>query len=434
MLLALAACHGQRTTMSVSPVTMTQIMTPDNDLDTIHVAWFVDHHRTTPDATLVLRDGKLRDVRLSRASDAIDLGNVAIVPGLVNAHTHLEFSLLPKPIPTAGDFAEWIRSVVKYRRENPDIVSEALRTGILESTRHGTTLVGDITTSGWSISDYAESHFSGVLFQELIGLSEDRITSQLNSARSRLEANRSINHPLLGLSPHAPYTVHETLLRSSIDMARQFDVPVAMHLAETESELELLTDGTGCLRNLLEEFGLWKEGLFGIGQRPQWYLEKLAECPAALIVHGNYLNDRELQFIASRPQMTLVYCPRTHAAFGHPEHPWRRVLEWGGRVAIGTDSRASNPDLSIFSELQFLAKSHPGISHLELLKLATFHGRRALTGSGHDRDGLANLTAIRLSDPGFRDPHRDLFAPENQVVGTMIAGHWRFLEGHLPIP
>ncbi len=416
---------------------MTSIMPANNDSDdqAYRAAWFIGPDGPRPDASIVVRDGRLVDVLSSRPPNAVDLGEVAIVPGLVNAHTHLEFSLLDQPIPTTGRFTDWIRSVVTYRREHPDIVAEAIRAGIEESLRCGTTLIGDIATTGWSMNDYLDGHFSGVVFQELLGLTDERVASQLELARQSMHTESPASSlapppsslaPLLGLSPHAPYSVHPELFRGAVELARQSGRPLAMHLAETEAELQLLADGTGEFRELLEEFGLWREGLFGGGKRPMQYLAVLAESPAPLIVHGNYLDDEELQFLAARPHMTLVYCPRTHAAFGHREHPWRRLCEGGGTVAIGTDSRASNPDLSVFAELQFLAERHPEVSHLALLKLATSNGRRALTGRDDEADQPANFTVIQLDDPRFRDPARDLFAPANHVVGTMISGRWHF--------
>ena len=437
---------------------MATIMTADDNIDiqTYCADWFIGPNGAVHDVSIAIGSGGLLDVQSSRQPNAIDLGEVAIVPGLVNAHTHLEFSLLDKPIPTTGRFTDWIRSVVKYRREHPGLVAEAIRAGIEESLRCGTTLIGDIATTGWSMEDYLEGSFSGVVFQELLGLTDERVASQLELARAstsitdhattsgepgavrpRTLRNRSgaLRHPAhqeqwrddisLGLSPHAPYSVHPELFREVVALARRSSLPVAMHLAETEAELELLAEGTGEFREMLEEFGVWREGLFGGGKRPMEYLAALAEAPAPLIVHGNYLDDAELRFLAARPHMTLVYCPRTHAAFGHREHPWRRLRELGGSIAIGTDSQASNPDLSVFAELQFLAERHPDVSHLELLELATTHGRRALTGCDNEADQPANFTVIRLIDPRFRDPVRDLFAPENHVVGTMISGRWR---------
>ena len=113
-----------------------------------------------------------------------------------------------------------------------------------------------------------------------------------------------------------------------------------------------------------------------------------------------------------------------HAAFGHTDHPWRRLLELGGSVAIGTDSRASNPDLSLFAELQFLAKLHPDVSHLELLKLGSTMGRRALLGDGIDRS-LADFAVVQWGDGVAPDPDRSLFADGNRIVGTMIGGEWQ---------
>ena len=166
-----------------------------------------------------------------------------------------------------------------------------------------------------------------------------------------------------------------------------------MHLAETRAELELLADGTGEFRELLTDFGIWRDDRSQFGQRPMDYLEILSQAPRSLIIHGNFLVEVELKYLASRPQMTLVYCPRTHAAFGHSEHPWRRLRELGGRVAIGTDSRASNPDLSLFAELQLVAANNPDLSHVELLQLGSSAGREAL---GIGKPNVADFTLIRL--------------------------------------
>ena len=159
-------------------------------------------------------------------------------------------------------------------------------------------------------------------------------------------------------------------------LAQSANVPAAVHLAETEAERELLADGTGEFRTLLEEFGIWNPQLFG-GRTWSEFLEPLGELAHPLVIHGNYLDDDALRFLAQHPHMTLVYCPRTHAGFGHPPHPWRTLLTLGGSVALGTDSRASNPDLSLWAELQFLATRFPDASHLDLLSLATLSGARA---------------------------------------------------------
>ena len=364
-------------------------------------------------------------IQHGRTADAIELGPVAMVEGLVNAHTHLEFSSLTRPIPTTGQFTDWIRNVVKYRRENPGLTSKAIGDGIVESWRSGTTVLGDIATVGWSAADYAKAGFKGAVFQEVLGLSSERIQQQTELARLHLTGNRI---DARGISPHAPYSTHLDLVRQSVEIAIRTNCHLAMHLAETKAELELLSTGTGEFREMLIDFGIWSDTLFQTPIKPMDYLEVLAKAPRSLIIHGNYLDDTELTFLASQPQMTLVYCPRTHAAFGHSEHPWRRLIELGGRVAIGTDSRASNPDLSLFAELQFLAARYPDVPHLDLLKIGSRNGRRALGFEPtHNSKTPADFTLIRLVDSSQGRPELELFGPANQSCGTMVNGRWVWL-------
>ncbi len=389
-----------------------------SDIQSFHVAWFVTHD-TQFDVTLRIGDGRLLGVESGRSVDAIDLGRVALIDGLVNAHTHLEFSGIAQPIPTAGRFTDWIRAVIAHRRAHPANVGEAVRAGLCESLESGTTLLGDIATSGWSSQDYAASQIPGIVFQEILGLLPDRIDEQRNLASAH--QYRIVTPLSAGISPHAPYSTHLDLVHEAVDLARKTGCPLAMHLAETQAELELLAQGTGEFRELLTELGIWRDDPSAFGKRPMDYLEILSQAPRALVIHGNFLEEDELQFIAARPHMTLVYCPRTHAAFGHSDHPWRRLLEQGGQVALGTDSRASNPDLSLFAELQFLASQNPEHSHLDLLQLGSSAGRIALGLGGSDR---ANFTLVRLGDSSLNDPQRHLFAQTNRVCGTMVNGRW----------
>lgn len=396
-----------------------------------HVAWYVDGQSARRDVTVWIANGRLQGTEAGCATGAIDLGRVALIPGLVNAHTHLEFSLLPQPIPTAGRFTDWIRSVVSYRREHPTETGRAIRQGVAESIRSGTTLVGDIATTGWVGGDYQAAGFQGVVFQELLGLGDERVAMQCDLAHSivaELGPDQQIKY---GLSPHAPYSVHPRLLDAAVDIAGKASRPVAMHLAETPAEMELLAHGTGEFYEMLTSFGIWRDGLFG-GKRAADYLRRLAESPRALVVHGNYLDQGDLEFLAANPQMTLVYCPRTHAAFGHRDHPWRRLLALGGAVAIGTDSRASNPDLSLFAELQFLAAQNPDVSHLELLTLGSQAGRRALLGDSAPT-GQADFCVVAGDGSTDLDPARNLFAAGNRVIGTMINGRWWYADGRLPV-
>ena len=295
----------------------------------------------------------------------------------------------------------------------------------MESWQSGTTILGEISTVGWSSANYAKPGFKGVVFQEVLGLHPERIRQQTELARSHITDTEG---EARGISPHAPYSTHLDLVRESVEIAKLTNCPLAMHLAETKAELELLCQGSGEFREMLIDFGVWRDDLFQSPLKPLDYLELLSNAPCSLVIHGNYLDERELKFLASQPQMTLVYCPRTHAAFGHSEHPWRRLIDLGGRVAIGTDSRASNPDLSLFAELQFLAASRTDVTHLDLLRLGSRNGRIALSFKPHsENEAPADFTLIQLADSVQRSPQPELFGPTNRVCGTMVNGRWVWL-------
>jgi cytosine/adenosine deaminase-related metal-dependent hydrolase len=176
---------------------------------------------------------------------------------------------------------------------------------------------------------------------------------------------------------------------------------MAMHLAESSEELELLRSGSGPFRALLEERSMWDEEAILRGSRPMHYLRMLADTPRALIIHGNYLENDEWDFIAAQMhKMSVVHCPRTHAYFRHPPFPVTRLLASGVRVALGTDSRASNPDLNLLAEIRQVARLFPTLDPEIVLRMGTLNGAEALGRAklvGSISPGkLANLVAVRL--------------------------------------
>ena len=157
-----------------------------------------------------------------------------------------------------------------------------------------------------------------------------------------------------------------------------------MHLAETRAELELLNSQSGPMVQMLKDFNAWFPESFVRGERPLDYLKQLAIAPRALIIHGNYLTNEELDFIVKRREkMHLVFCPRTHAFFEHDAYPLHEMLERGINVALGTDSRGSNPDLNLLGEVQQIARSFPEIGVDRLLYMATLAGAQALNLNHH---------------------------------------------------
>ncbi len=343
---------------------------------------------------------------------------MVVLPAFINAHTHLEFSSLTQPLGTPGmPFTDWIRRVISWRTERDceetsvGSMRAAIRAGADEVCRGGASGIGEIANSALSTEELDAAGLAGVVFLELIGLSPARIEPLLRQAHSFLATPPAGTKTLrTGISPHAPYTVHPDLLGAVVRLSADRRVPVAMHLAESMDELQLLRDGTGPFLELLSELNAWTPNAIRRGSRPLDYLRVLAQAHHALVVHGNYLADDERQFVADhRDRLTVVYCPRTHAYFGHAPYPLRALLDGGARVALGTDSRASNPDLEMLKELRFAAVRHPDVAPEEILRMATIHGAYAL-GLDQELGSLrvgkqAKFLTVKLPSGGSMQPY-----------------------------
>jgi cytosine/adenosine deaminase-related metal-dependent hydrolase len=244
----------------------------------------------------------------------------------------------------------------------------------------------------------------------------------------RYLADTDVSHGgRVGLSPHAPYTVHPDLLAAAISLSAEQRVPLAFHLAESPHEIELLQSAGGPLRELLDELGGWDPQLVRPGTRALDYLHKLSAAHRALVIHGNYLDEEEISLLATHAQrMAVIYCPRTHSRFGHRRYPLEAFLAAGATVAIGTDSRASSPDLSMLAEIRSVARAYPGISRDVVLELGTLRAAIAL-GLDDDRGSLepgkqADLVAIRLPDSDASDPFAMWLDTDEPVIAAWIKG------------
>jgi cytosine/adenosine deaminase-related metal-dependent hydrolase len=351
-----------------------------------------------------------------------DLGNVAVLPGLINAHAHLEFSDLPSPLGQPGmAFTDWLAAVVTWRRQQlaeTDSVErryQAAERGLQEVARTGTAAVGEIASPGWPEAAFQASPLDTTVFLELLGLAPQRVEPLLASAAAHLANPASPSKWRAGLAPHASYTISLELLARTCPLSRQYQAPVALHLAETREELELLQSGTGPFVPLLQAFDAWHPDVIPRGTRPLDFLRVLAQAHRALVIHGNYLNSEEITFLAARAaRMSLVYCPRTHAYFGHEPYPLASLLAAGVNVAVGTDSRASNPDLDLWGELRYLQRDFgDAVAGANVLRMGTLAGAAAL-GIDQDRGSLAPgkaawLTIVPLPDGDAADPYELLF-------------------------
>lgn len=357
----------------------------------------------------------------------VDLGNVAIIPGLVNGHTHLDLSGARGRIPPTDPerFTDWIRGVIAFRRERaPEQVQADIQLGLEECLRSGTTLLGDIAVGGASWNVLALAPLRSVVFYELIGVRAERVEVARREAAAWM-AQAETSHLRRGLSPHAPYSVHRQLVLDAGRLCQVDRRPLAIHLGESPGEIELLERRQGLFREFLEALGIWEpEALVADFQSIMTMCD--FQQPK-LFVHMNYVAPS-----ARIPRdSTVVYCPRTHAAFGHPRHPFHAFQNYGVRVALGTDSLASNPDLDIFAEARFVHTNCPEVSRSELLRMITLSGAEALgwadvTGS-LDVGKSADLVTVPLANHESKDVYELLFDPESPMTNrrTMFRGRWR---------
>ncbi len=337
-----------------------------------------------------------------------DLGQVALMPGLVNAHVHLELSWLRDRVPPAADFTTWITGLFSARgraveRPGDPAVAAAALAAAREARESGTVAVGDISNSLSAVDAVAASGMHGLVFHELLGFTE---TTGALVGRSRAErevaATRS-PQVRVSVAPHAPYSVSRELFQAIREAVATSAEPItSIHVGESPEEIELLASGSGPWPQLLRRLGAWRDDWVAPGLGPVEYLDQLGVIDArTLIVHGVQLGDDSLALLHERGA-TLVTCPRSNQWVGVGGPPIERFYRSGVPVAIGTDSLASVADLNLFSEMKEMRWLAPGLPAGRIIESATLIGARAL-GLDHRLGSLspgkdAEIVAVSLPD------------------------------------
>lgn len=381
-----------------------------------------------------IKRGKIFSIgRHNAPPSAIDLGDAIVLPGLINAHTHLEFSDLETPIDPSGGLVSWIEKLVNHRRQRSERdthqtkVSSAIQKGLCESASVGVTTIGEISTG--SPPEVYDARGPRVrVYHEGLGISSRTIHDTVNRLQKQLPSHRH-TQGLHGLSPHAPYSVGSSLGRFMTALAQRQHLPVAMHIAESLDEVSLINNRSGTFRTLLETLGAWPKETPPTLLPPSEWVSLLAKTPRAMIVHGTFLPrdpDAMARLTRHRSRLAITICPRTTLALSGEYPPLASFLQAGLHVALGTDSRASNPDLSILSECRTLVDSGLA-SPLQTVLMATRNGAWALMLERQ----CGSLTCGRRADltivqPGskYTDPFEALLDPSTSVIGTMRSGKW----------
>jgi cytosine/adenosine deaminase-related metal-dependent hydrolase len=321
---------------------------------------------------------------LPLAGDAplIDLGAMAVLPALVNAHTHLELSWMRGLVARAHRFTEWVPAMLERRvgaAPGPDDIRAAADRAIAELRATGTGLVGDVSNSLVTVGPLRASALDGVVFHEVLRFAADAADEVLDGALRAQDAYGTTGRFPVSLAAHAPYSVSPRLFQGlRAARSRTPFLPSSVHLAESPEETDLIATGGGAWRHLLERLRAWDPAWTPPGVTPTEYLDRMGVIDSRLLaVHATQASDNDLALLARRGA-TVVTCPRSNAFVGAGDPPVARFYRSGAKVAIGTDSLASNDDLNLFAELASLRRLAPNVPASVLLDSATATGAAAL--------------------------------------------------------
>lgn len=336
------------------------------------------------------------------AAETRDLGRMAILPGLVNAHCHLELSWMGEDRPAGGSYARWVRGLLERRdRTDETVAVKAAETALEAMRKRGTVAVGDISNDVWMVRLLARSGMHGIAFHELLGLRTgdaegllEQAAARLEQITSDLEVAAATDRLRVALTPHAPHTASVALLRALAGRAAATGDQLSIHLAESEDETSMLLDGSGPLPELFRERGFWDETWSPPGHSPVVYADRMGLLTRrTLAVHCVEMRQQDHSKLQTRG-VTVVTCPRSNRWIGGGVAPIPKLLGEGIPVALGTDSLASAPDVDLFAEIAALREEHGTLPPAAALRMATLNGARAL---GLD-DRLGTIETGKLAE------------------------------------
>ena len=369
--------------------------------------------------------GRFEEIRALGGS-VIDLGEVIILPGLINAHCHLDFTSLRGGIRQQRSFADWILQINRLRRDLSDedfLVSIAL--GFAEARRWGTTTIANIESMPALLERMAPPPLRTWWFAELIDVRPGLSAEEMIEDSLSFLLNKENWPGGVGLSPHAPYTASPRLTRLAAETANRHKMLLTTHLAESNEEMEMFRHGRGRLFELLESLGRPMDDC-GAGKTPlAVMLEREAINDRWIVVHLNELAEEDLVRLESGPRFHIAHCPRSSRYFQHRPFAMQELRDLRFNICLGTDSLASNSSLSLFAEMQTVRDAHRWLEPERILEMVTSNSARALDQEdvlGKIRPGFqADLIALPIEN-GRRDIFEKIIAWSEPVPWMLVAG------------
>jgi len=383
---------------------------------------------------LCIRSGRIIDVGTSKSllrkypdARVCNLGNAVLMPGLVNAHTHIELSHLHGRVDFKGGFFEWIKRLIDLRRSNGGSgIEKAARAAIMAAVRSGTTCIGDISATGEAVRPVVKSGIRARVYLEAIGLDvaeADRAFMALKRKVMHFDALPARISP--GISPHSTYTVSGALYDKLSSYTSDYMLSIAVHLSENIDEVKYIKGDKSRIDAYHKMLG-WDKHENNRAGSPLGYLLEKGFSKRLLAVHAVHVSASDIRRMAGEG-VSVAYCPRSNHLLGVGRAPVSRMIGRGVNVAIGTDSLASNIDIDLWEEMRF-AHIVGGIDPETLIRMATINGARALgledvTGS-LEPGKAADIIAVRCNAAKGKEIYKHLLyktKPDN-VLLNMVDG------------
>ncbi len=384
------------------------------------------------DGGLWVREGRIAAIgpwagmRAHVAGEEVtDLGEVALFPGLVNAHAHLEYTGLAGKLNGSAGFAAWVRSINAVKREqSSEAITADWLTGAATLLRSGTTTVADMETvmPGMPMR-LTKTPLRVVPFIEMTGVISRRLPSDLLTEADAILGECPQGG---GYSPHAPYSTLPALLRETAQHAASHQRPVAIHVAESAEEFAMYRERSGALFELISQLGRPMEDCDG--RTPIQHIANNGLLrPQTLAIHANYLAPDDLELLG-QSGANVVHCPSSHEFFAHNPFAYAELKRRGVNVCLGTDSlatQAAGSRLDMLAEMRRFQRSYPTVSPAEILQMATRNGAKALgipdvTGS-LSVGSFADFFAIPY-EGDIADVEASLLNESVQVTACYVAG------------
>lgn len=372
------------------------------------------------DACVAVRAGRVEWVGPSAeapAGEARDLGPGVLLPGLVNAHCHLELSHLAGRLAGAAGFVDWVERLITARSEDAiDTVRARAAAAIRELEDTGTVAVGDVSNALAHLDLLASSSLKARVFFELIGWDPAQAGRVVADAQARLAALAPAERVEVRLAAHAPHSVSPALLAA---IAKAGGVST-IHLAESPHERRFLHGRDGEWSAFLARRGLEHVAFVPPHLSPVRYMDRLGVLrPGLLAAHAVQVDVEDGALLAAR-QVTVALCPRSNRALDVGLAPVPELREAGVRLCVGTDSLASVPSLDLWEDVLALHHAFPSLEPEWLLRAATRSGAEALGFEDLGRIAPGERAAFAFAEgpAPLADPLAYLFSGEARLTGV----------------